>query len=327
MRRRTLLSASLGLGALVGAVGVPIGSGMTLYCGAALAFGTTVTIKVMHLDSRVALDAIDDALAVVQKIDALMSLHQERSQVFALNKYGFLHSPDRHLLFVLSVAQQLSVLTTGAFDITVQPLWRAFSLAQTRGLLPAPDEIAAAKSLVNWRQVDVQPHQVRLGSVGMGITLNGVAQGYAVDLALEALSAQGIEHALVDTGEHGAIGNKAPATPWMLGVAHPRQPDALSSRLTMDTRKVATSGDYATIFSSDYVHHHIFDPASGNSPPSLASVTVVAPTGIWADGLSTALMVMGGEKAFELVAQLPEVDIMVIDKNGRMKKTPNFPDA
>lgn len=342
MRRRTLISASMGWGALAGAAGVhswvdaPAASaqaggepmaGLTLYSGSDTAFGTTVTIKLLHSNALQAQRAIEAAFLKVKTIDALMSLHQERSQVVALNKKGFVDAPDRHLLHVLAFTQYLSGLTDGAFDITVQPLWSVFSAARATGMLPSPEAIAEAQSRVSWQRLKVVPQQVRLGTPGMGITLNGVAQGYAVDLALEALAARDIQHALVDTGEFGAVGRNASAASWMLGVAHPRQPGKLSSRVKMDARRVATSGDYATFFSSDFVHHHIFDPATGDSPPELASVTVVAPTGILADGLSTALMVMGAKKAFQLVARLPNVDIMLIDKAGRMQKTVNFPDA
>ena len=337
MQRRTLLSGSLGLGAMAGLASVgslsnPLlgslrpGTGLTLYSGSELAFGTTVTIKVLHDDALSAQAAIQDALHQVRKIDALMSLYQERSQVFQLNRHGIVDAPDNHLLYVLAFAQQLSMLTAGAFDITVQPLWRAFSLAHSQGALPAPDEIAAAKSLVNWQRLEVRQQQVRLHTAGMAITLNGLAQGYAVDLALAALRARGVRHALLDTGEFGSIGSKTPAQPWILGIRHPRQVDAISARVEMDGRKVATSGDYATVFSSDFVHHHIFDPASGDSPPALASVTVAAPTGILADGLSTAFMVMGADKAFALAAQLPDVDILLIDKNGTVRKTAHFPE-
>jgi thiamine biosynthesis lipoprotein len=338
MRRRTLLSASLGLGALAGLAGVaslrnPLSrslrtgdAALTPYSGSALAFGTTVTIKVLHDDPHAAETAIQAALREVRKIDALMSLYQERSQVFQLNRDGVVDAPDRHLLYVLAFAQQLSMLTAGAFDITVQPLWRAFSVESARDALPAPDEIAAAKSLVDWQRLAVHQQQVRLQTAGMAITLNGIAQGYAVDLALEALRSRGVRHALLDTGEFGSIGNKTHGQPWVLGIGHPRQHDAISATVKMDGRKVATSGDYATFFSSDFVHHHIFDPARGDSPPELASVTVVAPTGILADGLSTAFMVMGANKALALAAQLQDVDVMLIDKNGALRKTAHFPE-
>lgn len=331
MRRRTLLSASLGLGALAGVGALPGYSqhgpgGLALHTGSALAFGTTVTIKVLHGDAGSAEAAIQAALREVKKIDGLMSVYQEHSQVFALNRHGFVDAPDGHLLYVLKFAQQLSKLTAGAFDITVQPLWRAFSEAHSRGALPVPDQIVAAKALVDWRQVDMRRQQVRLRTAGMAITLNGLGQGYAVDLALAVLRSAGVQHAFLGTGEFGAIGSKSAGQAWALGIGSPRQADAIVAKVRMDGRKIATSGDYATVFSSDFVHHHIFDPASGDSPPALASVTVAAPTGILADGLSTAFMVMGAERAFALAAQLPEVDFMLISKNGSIRKTARFPE-
>lgn len=341
MRRRTLFSASLGLGALAGMASLDLWSdrslqsevpgrgalaGLSLHAASGLAFGTVVTIKVLHADALAAQAAIQDALGEVKNIDALMSVHQEHSQVFELNRRGVVALPHEHLLYVLNFAQQLSALTAGAFDITVQPLWRAFSLASSRGALPGADAIAAAKSLVDWRRLEVSQQRVRLAAAGMSITLNGVAQGYAVDLALKALRDRSVQHALLDTGEFGSMGSKTHGRPWVLGVAHPRQHDAMAAIVKMDGRKVATSGDYETFFSSDFMHHHIFDPATGDSPPEVASVTVVAPTGIQADGLSTAFMVMGADKALALAARLQDVDVMLIEKNGTVRKTARFPE-
>jgi len=341
MRRRTLFSASLGFGVLAGSASLaslrdllPSSSpssdaavaGLSLYAGAGLAFGTTVTIKVLHSDALAAQAAIEDALHQVSMIDSLMSLHQEHSPVFELNQLGVVELPHKHLLYVLAFSQQLSMLTAGAFDITVQPLWRTFSLASATGTLPAPEEIAAAKSLVDWQRLEVSQQRVRLPTAGMAITLNGVAQGYAVDLALKTLRDRGVRHALLDTGEFGSMGSKTHGQSWVLGVAHPRQHDAMSAVVKMDGRRIATSGDYETFFTPDFVHHHIFDPATGDSPPELASVTVVAPTGILADGLSTAFMVMGADKALAMTAQLQGVDVMLINKNGSVRKTPRFPE-
>jgi thiamine biosynthesis lipoprotein len=122
------------------------------------------------------------------------------------------------------------------------------------------------------------------------------------------------------------MGSKTSGKPWILGIGHPRQHDAISAVVEMDGRKVATSGDYATFFSPDFIHHHIFDPATGDSPVELASVTVVAPTGIMADGLSTAFMVMGADKAFSFAGRLPAVDALLIFKNGAIRKTAHFPE-
>lgn len=329
MRRRTLLSASLGLGSLTGLayVGIQPGAatGLQSFAGSAKAFGTSVNIQVLHHEAASAHAAIAAALQQVKTVDALMSLQQERSQVFQLNLHGQLDAPDPHLLQVLAYAQHLSQQTAGAFDITVQPLWQAFSRAQSHTALPTPQALAQAKALVNWQKLTFSDQQVRLAHPGMAITLNGLAQGYAADLALQALRSGGIAHALLDTGEFAALGGKAAGQPWVLGIRHPRQPDVLAARVALDGRMLATSGDYETLFSPDYAHHHIFDPATGDSPTVLASATVLAPTGMMADGLSTAFMVMPPDQTLALAAQLPQVDVLLIAKDGSRRTTPHFP--
>jgi thiamine biosynthesis lipoprotein len=334
MKRRTFISAGIG-SALCGAAAwrllqTPAGSmqraeqftdGMRLYSGADLAFGTTIGIQVLHRDQRQAELAIEDAFNAAKKVDALMSIYSEKSQVFQLNRDGRLARPDPHLLTVLAACQRFSALTGGAFDITVQPLWLAFTRAVEAHGLPSHEQTLSAKSRVGWNNLVFDSEQARFLQPGMAITLNGVAQGYAVDLALEAVRARGVEHGLLDTGEFISSGRKTADRPWMIGVQDPRHDDKMTAVLRMDGRSAATSGDYETTFTPDFVHHHIFDPATGDSPPEMASVTVVAPTGLQADGLSTALFVMGSEKALRLASQLPDVDVLMVDKQGKTWKS------
>ncbi len=322
LQRRTFIAAALGCVA-GGAAGVDT----DLRHGAALAFGTTVGIAVRHPDAAAARRAIDAALAEVRRIDGLMSLRQPSSQVCRLNRDRMLRDPDPHLLAVLAHARALSRLTRGAFDITVQPLWEAFRRAQEAGAgLPPDAERLRARGLVGWTGVRAGPGRVALARAGMAVTLNGLAQGYATDLALAALRRHGIRHALVDTGEFGLLG-RAAGRPWTIGIRDPRHDDRMAASLALDGRCVATSGDYACAFTPDCRHHHIFDPASGASPPELASVTVLAPSGLEADGLSTAFMVMGARRARALAADLPGVDLLAIGKDGARWKSSGFPAA
>lgn len=323
MKRRTFVCATLGT--LAGAGALALSSDLEFYSGAALAFGTTISLSVLHHDRREAELAIQDALRSAQKVDRLMSIYHPASQVFQLNRDGLYVHPDPQLLEVLAQARQLSEWTGGAFDITVQPLWRAFSAAAAKGELPSEAERASARQLVDWRGLAYDRDHVRLALPGMAITLNGLAQGYAADRALAALRAHGIGHALLDTGEFVASGRKRHGQPWTLGIRAPRDAEALATTLYVEGCGVATSGDYASTFTPDYAHHHIFDPARGDSPTELASVSVMAPTGMLADGLSTAFMVMGREPASELAVQLPAVDLMTIDKRGRIWRSPTFP--
>jgi thiamine biosynthesis lipoprotein len=152
----------------------------------------------------------------------------------------------------------------------------------------------------------------------MAITLNGVAQGYATDLALEALRSRGVRDMLVDAGEHGADGARQPGAPWKVGLQHPRDPEALLGAVAMDGRALAISGDYATSFSADHLHHHIFDPRSGESPTGLSTVAVAAPSGLVADGLTKPMMVLPRDRALALLARYPGAGALLFDKSARL---------
>ena len=323
MQRRTFLCASLGLAAAAGWTTLQPAAGhiargpagyLQMHAAADLAFGTVVSIKVLHYDARQAELAMADAMTQVRMVDALMSIYRAGSEVHTLNRDGHLNRPDPHLLAVLNEAGRLSRLTGGAFDITVQPLWALARQGKNR--MPA-------LPLIGWRRMAVNAASVTL-EPGMAITLNGIAQGYAVDLARTALQARGIRHALIDTGEFGALGSSKEGQPWTLGIRDPRREDAYVGMLQMDSRAIATSGDYATAFTPDFSEHHIFDPATGASPVELAAVTVAAPSGLLADGLSTAFMVMGAERSLALAAGMEGVDLIAIDKAGRRWQSPGF---
>ena len=341
MRRRTFISAGLGIGIGTAAAvsGLPLlltpasggmargellADGRRLYTGADLAFGTTMSVQVAHTNATRAELAIADALAAAKKIDRLMTLHRPDSQLMQLNRHGILAKPDPHLLAVLKFSQNLAYRTDGAFDITVQPLWQTFNDAAQRNALPTAGEQRSAMAATGWRRLLLTHDSIML-EPGMAITLNGVAQGYAVDLARAAVAEHGIVDALLDTGEFGADGRKTVQAPWRVGIRDPRDAQALVATVPMDGRCVATSGDYETFFTPDFLHHHIFDTATGDSPTALASVSVVAPTGIQADGWSTAFMVLGPQRAIALAATLTGVDLMLVDKRGAIWRSQNFP--
>lgn len=323
MKRRTFLNASLGSMAAALSACAPAPSPQ--HSGAAIAFGTTVSVTVLHQDAGIARAAIDAALAQAIHVDRLMSIYDGASQVFALNRDGTLARPHADLLAVLRQAEQLSRLTRGAFDITVQPLWQAFRRAVDAGGLPNEAERRTHRGQVGWKRVLVDEAAIRLVGRHTAITLNGLAQGYAADLALAALRPFGIEHALLDTGEFAARGHNPAQQPWTLGVADPRDQQAMAAIVRTDGRCLATSGDYAAAFTPDFAHHHIFDPATGDSPTELASVSVVAPSAVLADGLSTAFMVMGAKKSHALAATLAGVDLLTINKRGVVWRSPGFP--
>ncbi len=328
-RRRTILKAALGT-AFAGAAGLGAAAlwmkpaqehaderaGLREFTAADLAFGTTISLKVLHDDDARARQALQAALAAVRDIDRLMSLYRPDSEIIRLNRDGHLQRPDVRVLAVLQHAQALSQQTRGAFDITVQPLWDAAA---------AGGDTHAELARIGWRKLAIDAEQIAFAAPGMAVTLNGLAQGYGVDVALAALRQHGIAHALLDTGEFATVGRRDDGQPWTLAVRDPRDADAYACVLAADGRCMATSGDYETRFSVDFSKHHIVDPATGDSPGELASVTVLAPTGMQADGLSTAMMVLGLRASVDLAARIPGVDIFCIGKDGARHATPGFP--
>ena len=332
--RRRWLRTSLGLGAALGGLGAAPGraaaSPLVWRERALLGFGTTLWLRAAHRVGSTVERALDAAVQAVRHVEAQMSLFDPGSGVSRLNCDGELRAPDAHLLRVLQLARHVAARSGGTFDITVQPLWLAWEAARRLGRMPTRHELSSARALVDWRGVDADPARVRLRRSGMAITLNGIAQGYAADLARERMAALGIEHALLDTGEWAPLGRSPSDLPWTLAVADPRGGASSTggtspavAALQVQGRSLATSSDAHTAFTADLRHHHIFDPRSGESPADLASVTVVAPSCALADAL-TKVMFMGDIAQALALARHWGVDVLAIDKAGRWQASPGL---
>lgn len=318
----------------------PVAEGLQIVRRTGFALGATTSIVALHEDYATAQRAVEDAFAELEMVESVMSLYRPTSQLCRLNRAGVLHTPHPYLVQVLDKARAMSAASDGDFDVTVQPLWTLYAAATSSGHLPSVHDIQRARQLVDWRRVQLretvspcaivdrgcgQSFSIHLKGSGTAVTLNGIAQGFAADRALSALAGCGVRHALVNTGEIGAMGRRRGGGPWTVGIQHPRQQDACISRADLAGRCVATSGDYGTPFSPDRMHNHIFDPCTGCSPKEFQSVTVLAKTGLEADALSTTLFVTGLERGMDLIESTTGADALFVLKSGEMKLTDGFP--
>ncbi len=328
--RRRFLRRALGMGGALGLVGWSLrgrggSSELSTARRTAWALGTPVTMTALHESPEVAHRAIDAAFAELDLIEDVMSLYRTHSQLCRLNREGVLDRPHPHLVTVLRRAAEISERTGGAFDVTVQPLWELYATAAREGGLPDPAAIEQVRRRVDWRRVEITSRRIRLRGAGTAVTLNGIAQGFATDRAAAVLERYGIEHALIDAGEIRPLGTKSDDRAWTIGIQHPRVADAYAELVRLDGRAVSTSGDYATSFSADRRHHHIVDPHTGMSPTAFSSVSVVTPTCMDADALSTACFVLGLERSVALIDRTPRADALFILKDGRTRTTKHFP--
>ncbi len=288
------------------------------------ALGSDVSMTILGASTARADRALDAAFAELEAVEQVMSLYRPDSQLCRLNRDRVLDRPHPYLVEVLLASSEMSRQSEGAFDVTVQPLWELFSSSSRRGELPTDEQVSAARESVDWRAIEIGRDRIRLRAPVRAVTLNGIAQGFAADRAVAALRQHGIEHALVNSGEVGCLGRKPGGEDWTVGVQHPRVADAYVSLAALNGRSLATSGDYETKFSDDFSKNHIFDPRSGQSPTEIASASIAAPTALQADALSTAAMVLGPERTLALIESLPNVDALLVLKNGRSLRTSGF---
>lgn len=221
------------------------------------------------------------------------------------NQLGRIDDAPGELRELLAEALLLSRLSQGAFDPTIQPLWRLYadhfasSGAAPEG--PSREAIDETLQLVGWRNVKIDGASIRLGAPRMAITLNGIAQGYITDRVGALLRACRFEHVLVYMGEGLVLGPKWDGNAWRIGIANPLKPSAILNEVSLGKGAVATSGGYGYRFDAAGRFTHILDPSTGKPARRWASVTVVADNATLADGMSTALSVAPCDMASKIL--------------------------
>jgi thiamine biosynthesis lipoprotein len=314
-RRRaiTLVAAAAGLGlsglALTGLGGRRAGAEtLRLHRWQGVALGARANLAILHPDEIEARRLIALARAEIARLEKVFSLYRAESALARLNRDGRLPEPPLEMVALLDRARRWSVLTDGAFDVTVQPLWSLYQAhfaeagADPRG--PGPAALDAARRLVDYRGLEVSTRRIAFARPGMAVTLNGIAQGYVTDRVADLLRREGLERVLIDLGEIRALGAGPAGGPWRVGLADPSEPGRIRETLEVVDRAVATSAATGTVFGGEGRHHHIFDPASGRSAQGLLAATAVAARATDADACSTALVAGGRPVAGRSYAEL-----------------------
>jgi FAD:protein FMN transferase len=320
---------------MVGALaGVPMlgGSGgasadVTLYQWHGTSLGSPSRVLLYHHDRAAAAQIIGRCVAEIERLERAFALFRGDSELVRLNRDGMLDAPSHDFLVLLSQCQRLSSLSDGAFDVTVQPLWNLYAAHFFGPATPSPEGPAVSKieralSLVDWRKIDVTPRRVMLAQPGMGLTLNGIAQGFVTDRISEILRDHGCDRILADMGrsELRALGRHADGKAWQVGLADPRQPEVVAVTLELVDHALCTSGGYGTPFERTGRHHHLFDPRTGTSANHHIAVSVIAPKAMLADALSTALYVMPRERGRQLLESFPGVEAHVTLPDGTRQR-------
>jgi thiamine biosynthesis lipoprotein len=249
------------------------------------------------------------------------------------------------LFDLLARAADLYETTGGAFDVTAGPLSKVWGFYRRQGSMPDAAEVAAALALVGSRklQLDRARRTIRFEQAGMELNLGAIGKGYALDRAGESLLDAGVCSFAIHGGNSSVIaqGNRQSAARgarnaeredestassralksdvgWTVALRHPLKPDSRLAQFRLRNQALGTSGSGTQFFHYQGKRYgHILDPRTGWPADRVLSATVIAPTAELADALSTALYVLGLERAGELCATQPEIAALLVTRGGQ----------
>ncbi|MBK8027218.1 MAG: FAD:protein FMN transferase [Chloroflexi bacterium] len=285
-----------------------------------LLMGSIAHLTAISADPDQARAALNAAFERMVALENVFSRYRPESTLSQLNRAGIVENPPVEFRQVLEKAVAYGDLTGGAFDVTVEPLLALYRAAASLGDVPAPEAVAAARELVNYRAIELADDFISLRAAGMAVTLDAIAKGYIIDAGVEVLERFGFQDVMVEVG--GDLQARG-AQPWRVGIQAPDEPQQ-SFVQTVEVRNagLTTSGDYVSWFTPDHRLHHILDPRTGVSPTALSSVSVLASTACDADALSTSLMVLGLERGSALLNELAGVQAWFVMKTGELIHQP-----
>lgn len=289
-----------------------------------LVMGTFARAVAIATDSATASTCIEAAFVEIHKVDDLMSDYKSDSEISKINREGFKQGilVSQPTYEVLKRSVEFSKLTDGAFDITVGPLVDLWRSAKKNGVAPSEEEIIEAKSRVGFEKLRLneQSRTVEFAVEGMRLDLGGIAKGYAIDKAVEAMQKASAIGGMVDIGGDIRCFGKPPRGKdhWVIGLQDPgltkRMNEAdLVLTLKLQNEAVATSGDYQRfVMIEGKKYGHVVDRDTGTSAQGLSSVTIIADNTTDADALATAVSVMGAEKGLALIEKMPQIEAILI---------------
>jgi thiamine biosynthesis lipoprotein len=263
--------------------------------------------------------------AELARIDELLSTYRDKSELsqFNLNPSTDWVTVSTDFVIVMSEAWSISQLTHGAFDVTVAPvvnLW-GFGADETIQIVPNQQAINQTLELIGYQKIEIDVSNQRLRKLipRISVDLSAIAKGYAVDRVALLLEKLGLKEYLVEVGgELRAKGNNLSNVAWKVGVEVPTQQlRQVYQAIQLIDEGIATSGDYRNYYEiAGQRYAHTINPVTALPVKhSLASVTVIAPTTMQADGWATALMVLGVEKGFA-VAEQHQLAVLFISRTA-----------
>jgi thiamine biosynthesis lipoprotein len=298
--------------------------------GYRLVMGTFAHLKAIAKDQETAQNCVESGFAELQKVDDLMSDYKRDSEISEVNRDSSERAVkvSKSTFEVLQKSVEFSRLSDGGFDITIAPLAELWRSAAESNSVPAEKDLADARSKVGYEKLilDANEMTVRFAVDGMKLDLGGIAKGYAIDKAVEAMQAGGAVGGMVDVGgDIRCFGKPAGGKKtWRIGLENPANikgsdetlsagMDTILHVLKLNNGAIATSGGYRRfVLIEGKKYSHIMNRDTSSSAQGMSSVTIISQSAIDADALATAVSVMGKEKGLAIIEKTPQTEAILI---------------
>ena len=269
---------------------------------------TIVDIKITTKNKNVE-HIIDAAFELIEEYDNILSFYSEESQLWKFNNSIIKSFPmDEDLLQIYYLSKKLYQNSDSLYDISIGALSELWDFNKLH--IPSEDSIKTALENIGFEKLTLE--EVHLTKPeGVKVNLGSLAKGFIIDKVVEYLISEDIESGFVNAGgDMHIFGQKKPL---QIGIQHPRNnKNELIGVLNIKNKAVVTSGDYERFFELDGKrYHHILNPRTGYPAEGTVSVTVVAPTALFADAYSTALFLMEPQKAIELIDRTDMLEAVI----------------
>ena len=299
--------------------------------------GTYYHIKYVLSDEQLAQKALlEKQLQVevdkqLELVNDQMSTYRPQSELSLFNKSSDSYEVSDATIKVVKKALSLYEQSGGAFDVTVGPLVNLWGFGPDKKPYKVPSDalIERTKQKVGSQYLSIQGNKLIKSKPELYVDLSSIAKGYGVDSVAELLSEKGITNYLVDIGgELRVQGTKLNNQDWTLAIERPGLGQNVQRLLNIGDNAIATSGDYRNYFEFDGIRYsHTIDPSTGKPiSHKLVSVTVIDKSSMVADGLATAITVLGPEKGFAFAAKLKQPVFLLVKQGDSFKElfTPEF---
>lgn len=269
------------------------------------------------------------AFEEIDRLESLLSEWRDDSDISKVNAFAGKKAAkvSDDTLRVVDAGIDVSMWSRGAFDLSWAALWGLYDFRPESVKIPTADQIKSRLALIDYKSIRVsKTHKtVFLKKRGMAIGTGGIAKGYALDQAGAVLRGGGVDNYMIFGGGQVQVHGRREGRPWRVGIQHPRDPTSYFAALESTGASFSTSGDYEHVVFDDSGKrwHHIIDPKTGKPADKSLSVTIMASEGIYADALSTAVFVLGPEKALKMLSRIAyPAEAIIVDADCKVHMTP-----